>query len=64
MELKLLTFLPEKAKEFFGFATSTLGLTEEELFKLYFLSFRIRSLSDIPIYKFLERAIPFIKFDE
>ncbi|MFN3568199.1 MAG: hypothetical protein ACK4UR_04725 [Caldimicrobium sp.] len=64
MELKLLTFFPEKAKEFFAFATSTLGLTEEELFKLYFLSFRIRSLSDIPIYKFLERAIPFIKFDE
>lgn len=64
MELKLLTYLPEKINEFFEFAKGALALTDEELFKLYFLSFRIKALSDIPIYKFLERALPFIKFDE
>ncbi|MFN4132059.1 MAG: hypothetical protein ACK4GE_03155 [Caldimicrobium sp.] len=64
MELKFLTYFPDKPQEFFDFAHTTLGLSEEEIFKLSFLSLKINALSDLPIYKFLERTIPFIKFDE
>ncbi len=64
MKLKLLTHLPDKPQSFYDFARSTLGLQEEEVFKLLFISLKIKALSDLPIYKFLERAIPHIKFDE
>lgn len=64
MELRFLTYLPDKPQDFFDFAYTTLGLSEEEIFKLFFLSLKIKALSDLPVYKFLERTLPFIKFDE
>jgi len=64
MELKLFTLLPEKAKEFFDFATSGLGLPAEEAFKLYHLTLRTKFLSDTPLYNFLERALCGFKLDE
>lgn len=64
MDLKLYTHLPEKEEAFFNFVTGALKLPWEEASKLFFYTFRIRALSDMPIYKFLERAVPYIKFDE
>lgn len=64
MDIKLYTHLPEKEESFLSFVTELLKLPLEEASKLYFYTFRIKALSDIPIYKFLERAISYIKFDE
>ncbi|MCS7150487.1 MAG: hypothetical protein N2Z40_06980 [Caldimicrobium sp.] len=64
MEIKLITFLPEKPEEYLYFGIKALGLSEEDLFKLYFLTLKVKALSDVPVYKFLERAIPNIKFDD
>ncbi|MCS7200396.1 MAG: hypothetical protein N2327_04490 [Caldimicrobium sp.] len=64
MEVKLYTLLPEKPEEYLNFGLKALKLSEEDLFKLYIITLKMRALSDMPIYKLLERAIPFIKFDE
>lgn len=64
MEIKLVTLLPEKPEDYLYFGTKALNLSEEDLFKLYFLTLKVKALSDVPVYKFLERTIPFIKFDD
>lgn len=64
MEIKLYTHLPDKEEAFLSFTTGVLKLSWEEASKLFFFTFRIKALSDMPIYKFLERAVPYIKFDE
>lgn len=64
MELTWLSNLPQKPKEFLQYCKTHLKLSLEDLCKLYHLTLRITSLSDSPIYKFLERTPSNIKFDE
>lgn len=64
MEIDWITNLPQKPKEFLEYSKTQLKLSLDELFKLYHLTLRITSLSDSPIYKFLERTPSYIKFDE
>lgn len=64
MQLKLFTFFPEKPGEFLDFSNSGLGLPNEEAFKLYFLTFKLKALTDLVLFKFFERTICHIKFDE
>lgn len=64
MEIKLNTNFPEKASDFLQLGNKLFRLPEEELYKLYFITLKIKTLSDPPLYKFLERTLPFIKFDE
>ncbi len=64
MEFKLYTLFPEKPKDFYEFSCSALGLSPEEAFKLYFLTVKLKALSDLVLFKFLERSICHIKFDE
>lgn len=64
MNLVWLSELPQKPKEFLQYCKTQLNLSLEDLSKLYHLTLKINSLSDSPIYKFLERTPPHIKFDE
>ncbi|MGC8871978.1 MAG: hypothetical protein ACP5QC_03755 [Caldimicrobium sp.] len=64
MELKLFTFLPERPADFLNFAKTGLGLPFEEIFKLYFITFKLKALTDLVLFKFLERNICYLKFDE
>ncbi|MEZ0343782.1 MAG: hypothetical protein ABWJ99_03110 [Caldimicrobium sp.] len=64
MEFKLFTLFPEKPKEFLEFAGTALGLPNEEAFKLYFLTFKLKALTDLVLFKFFERTLCNLKFDE
>jgi hypothetical protein len=64
MEIKLFTLLPEKAEAFLDFATKGLQIPQEEAFKLFFLTFRIKASRDTPIYEWLKRTPCYVKFDE
>lgn len=64
MEIKLYTLLPEKPEVFLEFATTGLKIPQEDAFKLFFLTFKIKASRDTPIYEWLERTPSFIKFDE
>ncbi len=64
MDLKILSLTTDNPKEFFNYAKRELKLSNEQAFKLYFLTLRISVLSDTPVIKFLERVPPHIKFDE
>lgn len=64
MKLTWLNNLPQDPKEFLQYCKAQIKLPLEELLKLYYLTVKITSLSDSPIYKFLERTPSNIKFDE
>jgi hypothetical protein len=64
MEIQLFTLLPEKPEDFLNFATAGLKIPQEDAFKLFFLTFKIKASRDTPIYEWLERTPSFIKFDE
>ncbi len=64
MELVWLNNLPQEPKEFLQYCKTQFKLPLEDICKLYHLTLRITSLSDSPIYKFLERTPSHIKFDE
>ncbi len=64
MEFKLFSLLPEKPREFLDFVVKALSLPQEDAFKLYFLTFKLKALTDMVLFKFLERALCNVKFDE
>lgn len=64
MQIEWLNFLPEKPLEFLKIIKTQLSLPLQESFKLFFLTIKIKASSDSPVYKFLERIPPGIKFDE
>lgn len=64
MKIKLLTLFPEKPREFLEFAGTALGLPNEEAFKLYFLTLKLKALTDLVLFKFFERNLCNLKFDE
>lgn len=64
MRISWISEFPSKPKEFLQYFKTQFKLSLEELSKLYHLTLKINSLSDSPIYKFLERTPPHIKFDE
>jgi len=64
MHIKWLNNLPESPQEFLHFSKKVLQLPLEESFKLYFITLKLKALSDSPVYKFLERVPYGIKFDE
>lgn len=64
MQIEWLKFLPEKPLEFLRVIKTQFLLPLQESFKLFFITLKIKASSDSPIYKFLERMPPGIKFDE
>jgi hypothetical protein len=64
IQIKWLNNIPETPKEFLSFFKKNYGLPQEEVFKLIYITLRLKALSDSPIYKFLERTVSGIKFDE
>ena len=64
MEIRWINNLPETPKEFLHFNKKVLKLPLEEAFKLFYLTLKLESLSEVPVYKFLERLPIGVKFDE
>ena len=64
MEIKWLNNIPSEHKSFLDFVKKKYQLSRESAFKLIYITLRLKALSDSPIYKFLERTITGIKFDE
>uniref|UniRef100_A0A7V6CD45 Uncharacterized protein n=1 Tax=Thermodesulfobacterium geofontis TaxID=1295609 RepID=A0A7V6CD45_9BACT len=64
MEIKWLSNVPQEPQSFFNFLKKQYNLSSEEAFKLIYITLKLKALSDSPIYKFLERTITGIKFDE
>ncbi len=64
MKLKWLNALPENPEEFLSFFKKRFGLKEEEVYKLYHLTFEVTALSEGPFHKFLEKTPNFLKLDE
>lgn len=64
MEIKWLNNVPLEPQESLNFLKTKYDLSSEEAFKLIYITLKLRVLSDSPVYKFLERSITGIKFDE
>uniref|UniRef100_A0A7V4JPV5 Uncharacterized protein n=1 Tax=Thermodesulfobacterium geofontis TaxID=1295609 RepID=A0A7V4JPV5_9BACT len=64
MEIKWLSNVPQEPQDFLTFLKEQYNLPSEEAFKLIYITLKLKALSDGPIYKFLERTITGIKFDE
>lgn len=64
MEIKWLNNIPPEPKESLNFLKIQYHLSSEEAFKLIYITLKFKALSDSPVYKFLERTLTGIKFDE
>ncbi len=64
MEVRWINNVPELPQEFLHFNKKVLKLPNEEAFKLFYITLKLESLSEVPIYKFLERLPVGVKFDE
>ncbi len=64
MKIKWINTLPTEIQEASQFLKKFYNISFEEAFKLIYLTLRVKTLSDSPIYKFLERIITGIKLDE
>jgi len=64
MEIKWLSNIPQEPQDFFNFLKKQNKLSSEDALKLIYITLKLKALSDSPIYKFLERTISGIKFDE
>jgi len=64
MEIRWINNIPEKPAEFLHFSKKVLKLKPNKAFKLYYLTLKLESLSEVPVYKFLERLPVGTKFDE
>jgi len=64
MQIEWINFLPEEPQEFLRIIKDEFSIPLQESFKLFYLTLQIKTSSDSPIYKFLERLPYGIKFDE
>ncbi len=64
MKINWITNIPVKAQDFLSFCKNSLKLPLEEGLKLFWINLKLTSMSDSPVYKFLERIPTGIKFDE
>lgn len=64
MQIKWLNSVPAEPQDFLSFFKKEYNLPKDEVFKLIYITLKLKALSDSPVYKFLERTIPGIKFDE
>ncbi|HEM55961.1 MAG: hypothetical protein C0190_01105 [Thermodesulfobacterium geofontis] len=64
MEIKWLNNIPPEPRDSLNFLKARYYLSSEEAFKLIYITLKLKALSDSPIYKFLERTLTGIKFDE
>ncbi|NPA39339.1 MAG: hypothetical protein GXO57_02705 [Thermodesulfobacteria bacterium] len=64
MQIRWLNTLPEDPQEFLHYSKKVLKLPFEDAFKIFYITLRLESLSESPIYKFLERLPWGVKFDE
>ncbi|MCD6548739.1 MAG: hypothetical protein J7K10_04665 [Thermodesulfobacterium sp.] len=64
MQIKWLSNVPSESREFLNFIKTKYKLPSEEAFKLIYITLKLKVMSDSTIYKFLERTIEGIKFDE
>lgn len=64
MKIQWLKNIPLEPKELFNFLKNQYKLPSEEIFKVLYLTLKLKVMSDSIVYKFLERTIEGIKFDE
>ncbi|WP_038055937.1 hypothetical protein [Thermodesulfobacterium hydrogeniphilum] len=64
MYIKWLNNLPSTPQDFLHFSKKILNHPLEDSLKLYYITLKLKAMSDSPIYKFLERIPYGIKFDE
>lgn len=64
MKIKWINTFPTEIQEIHNFLKNFYTIPLEEAFKLIYLTLKLKTLSDSPIYKFLERTVTGIKLDE
>lgn len=64
MKIKWINSFPTEIQEASSFLKNFYNIPFEDSFKLLYLTLRLKTLSDSPVYKFLERTVTGIKLDE